>query len=125
MDHPTTLSPYRIPAEAIGLACVLLAGLALAVLMFGLPGLRAGTIFCVSLCAVLAMQVFSGNSGVVSFGHAGFMGVGAYVSAWMTMPPSILRGALPNLPGWMGGYEMPLLASFLVVALIGADQLLG
>ena len=28
---------------------------------------------------VLGLQVFSGNSGILSFGHVGFMAIGAYV----------------------------------------------
>jgi branched-chain amino acid transport system permease protein len=102
------------------LAAVVAAGVGLVVLAFGLPGERAATIFCVNLCAVLALQAFSGHSGIVSFGHTAFMGVGAYVSAWITMPPAILRTALPNLPGWLGGYELPLAAALFVVALVGA-----
>ncbi len=120
MQLPTVPSPLRTPAEAALLAAVLVAGLGFAVLVFGLPGQRAATIFGVNLCAVLALQVFSGTSGIVSFGHTAFMGVGAYLSAWLTMPPALLRSALPNLPGWMGGYELPLLASLVVVAGAGA-----
>jgi branched-chain amino acid transport system permease protein len=88
-------------------------------LAFGLPGQRIGTLLCVNLCAVLAFQLFSGNSGVVSFGHTAFMATGAYLSAWLTMPPAMLRVTLPNLPAWLGGYELPVFASLAVVALLG------
>ncbi len=43
--------------------------------------------FVIALVLVLAIQTFSGNSGIVSFGHVGFMGVGAYVAALLTIPP--------------------------------------
>lgn len=113
-----TLSPAVLDAAL--LAGVVAGGVGLVMLAFGLPGERAATIFCVNLCAVLALQVFSGHSGIVSFGHTAFMGVGAYVSAWMTMPPAMLRTTLPNLPGVLGGYELSLAAALIVVALAGA-----
>ncbi len=117
---PTVASPLRAPAEAALLAVVVCAAVAAVTLGFGLPGERAATLFCVNLCAVLAFQTFSGNSGVVSFGHTAFMGIGAYVSAWITMPPSMLRATLPNLPAWLGGYEAPTLIALAVVAVVGA-----
>ncbi|MEM8822577.1 MAG: branched-chain amino acid ABC transporter ATP-binding protein/permease [Pseudomonadota bacterium] len=61
--------------------------------------------------------MFSGNSGIVSFGHTAFMGMAAYLSAWITMPQVIMNSALPNLPGWLGGYELSLLPALVVVAL--------
>ncbi len=117
---PTVVSPLRAPAEALLLALFTAAVVVAVSVGLGLPGERAATQFCVSLCAVLAFQTFSGNSGVVSFGHTAFMGVGAYVSAWLTMPPTMLRATLPNLPSWLGGYELPILAALAAVALVGA-----
>ncbi len=115
----TSPAPLRALAEAGLLALLVTAGVALASASFGLTGSRVATIFCVNLCAVIAFQVFSGNSGIVSFGHTAFMGAGAYMSAWLTMPGSMLRVTLPNLPGWLGGYELPLAASLGVVAVAG------
>ena len=40
-----------------------------------------------NLMIVLALQMFSGNSGVLSFGHATFVAMGAYFSALLTIPP--------------------------------------
>jgi branched-chain amino acid transport system permease protein len=111
---------WRPGLEAIALSAVLSAVTLIASLVFGLSGQRLMTLLCVNLCGVLAFQVFSGNSGVVSFGHTAFMGAGAYVSAWMTMPSTILKTALPNLPSWLGGYEMVLPASLVVVLCVGA-----
>jgi branched-subunit amino acid ABC-type transport system permease component len=42
-----------------------------------------------SLIIVLGLQIFSGNSGVLSFGHIAFMAIGAYMSALLTIPPEI------------------------------------
>src|SRR5262249_19248461 len=41
------------------------------------------------LIIVLGLQIFSGNSGVLSFGHIAFMAVGAYSSALLTIPTAI------------------------------------
>jgi branched-chain amino acid transport system permease protein len=106
-----------LEAAALAVAvCVLTAAVSLA---FGLSGQRLMTLFCVNVCAVLAFQVFSGNSGVVSFGHTAFMSVGAYVSAWLTMPAAIQRTALPNLPGWLAGHELAFAVAVLFVIAAG------
>jgi branched-chain amino acid transport system permease protein len=112
--------PLLMPGlEAVALAALLCAVTLAAWLVFGLSGQRLMTLFCVNLCGVLAFQLFSGNSGVVSFGHTAFMGVGAYVSAWLTMPAAILKTALPNLPPWLAGHELVLPVSLLLVLGVG------
>jgi branched-chain amino acid transport system permease protein len=105
--------------EALALAALLCAVTLAAWLIFGLSGQRLMTLFCVNLCGVLAFQLFSGNSGVVSFGHTAFMGVGAYVSAWLTMPATILKTALPNIPPLLAGYELVLPVSLMLVLVAG------
>lgn len=105
--------------EAAALAALVCAATLAAWLVFGLSGQRLMTLFCVNLCGVLAFQLFSGNSGVVSFGHTAFMGVGAYVSAWLTMPATILKTTLPNLPAWLGGHELALPFSLVLVLCVG------
>ncbi len=105
--------------EALALAALLCAVTLAAWLIFGLSGQRLMTLLCVNLCAVLAFQLFSGNSGVVSFGHTAFMGVGAYVSAWLTMPATMLKTTLPNLPAWLAGHELALPVSLLLVSCVG------
>jgi branched-chain amino acid transport system permease protein len=47
---------------------------------------------------VVGLYVFIGNSGVISFGHIGFTCLGAYATAWLTMPPPMKKMALPGLP---------------------------
>lgn len=105
--------------EALALAALLCAVTLTAWLIYGLSGQRLMTLFCVNLCGVLAFQLFSGNSGVVSFGHTAFMGVGAYVSAWLTMPATILKTTLPNIPPWLAGHELALPVSLFLVLCMG------
>ncbi|MEM9551646.1 MAG: branched-chain amino acid ABC transporter ATP-binding protein/permease [Pseudomonadota bacterium] len=114
----TAQSPWKSLVEALLLAAVLTLGIAFLAAIMGLSGARLGTFFAVNVCAVVSFQVFSGNSGVVSFGHAAFMGMAAYISAWITMPGVILGTALPNLPSGLGGYELPLLPALAIVAVV-------
>ena len=52
---------------------------------------------CISLALVVGLQVFMGNSGILSFAHIGFMGVGAYASAVLSIPAQMKGMALPDL----------------------------
>ena len=47
---------------------------------------------------VVGLYIFVGNSGVISFGHIGFMCLGAYATAWFTIPPVMKSMTLPGLP---------------------------
>lgn len=85
----------------------LLPVLALAVLLLAIVGLaslmppstqRIVTNAMVVLVAVIGIYIFVGNSGILSFGHIGFMAIGAYVSAWLTIPPVTKKLLLPGLP---------------------------
>ena len=49
---------------------------------------RTFVVFVVNVMLVLSMQVFIGNSGIVSFGHVAFMGIGAYTTALLSIPPA-------------------------------------
>ena len=52
---------------------------------------------CIALILVLGLQVFMGNSGILSFAHIGFMGIGAYTTAVLTIPARMKGMALPDL----------------------------
>jgi branched-chain amino acid transport system permease protein len=58
---------------------------------------RIATLLCINLILVLGLQVFMGNSGILSFAHMGFMGIGAYTSAVLTIPVRMKGMALPDL----------------------------
>lgn len=59
------------------------------------------------MVAVIGLQVFMGNSGVLNFSTAAFMGVGAYASALITMPVDVKTLFLPDLPLWLAGAQVP------------------
>jgi branched-chain amino acid transport system permease protein len=58
---------------------------------------RIAVQLCISLVLVLGLQIFMGNSGILSFAHIGFMGIGAYTSAVLTIPVQMKGMALPDL----------------------------
>jgi branched-chain amino acid transport system permease protein len=76
--------------------------------------------FLIALVLVLAIQTFSGNSGIVTFGHVAFMGVGAYVAALATIPPAIKKGSLPDLPGPLMDLELGFLPAVALAAVVTA-----
>jgi branched-chain amino acid transport system permease protein len=57
-----------------------------------------------SLILVLGLQVYSGNSGVLSFGHVAYMAVGGYTSALTTIPSGIKRSTFLSMPKWLGAW---------------------
>lgn len=79
---------------------------------------------CISLVLVLGLQIFMGNSGILSFAHIGFMGVGAYTSALLTIPAQMKGMALPDLYPILQGIAVSpyigILAGGLVAAAVAA-----
>lgn len=58
---------------------------------------RIATTLLINLILVLGLQIFMGNSGILSFAHIGFMGIGAYTTAVLTIPAQMKSMALPDL----------------------------
>ena len=52
---------------------------------------------------VVSLNLFNGFTGVFSLGHIGFMALGAYITAILTLPLSQKESYLPDLPGWLAG----------------------
>jgi branched-chain amino acid transport system permease protein len=73
-----------------------------------------------TLMIVLGLQIFSGNSGVLSFGHIAFMAIGAYMSALLTIPPEIKKFTYLSMPSWLGSWILPAKLSPLEATLAGA-----
>ncbi len=81
---------------------------------------RIATTLCISLVLVLGLQVFMGNSGILSFAHIGFMGIGAYVSAVLTIPAQMKGMALPDLYPVLTGLELPVPVAVLAGGVVAA-----
>jgi branched-chain amino acid transport system permease protein len=69
---------------------------------------------------VVGLYIFIGNSGVISFGHIGFTCLGAYMAAWLTMPPAMKKSALPGLPGFLIEAKLHYLMALPLAALFAA-----
>jgi branched-chain amino acid transport system permease protein len=69
------------------------------------------------LVMVVGLYTFTGNSGVVSFGHLGFAMIAAYTSALLTIPSAMKRGLFPDMPGfldWIIDVELDVLPAMLI-----------
>ncbi len=116
-------------ASAVGAALALAILLTLGAVGVDLWGdlgfIRVTTNFFVVAGLVVALQVFVGNSGIVSFGHVAFFGTGAYVAALASIPAGIKAVQLPSLPGAIQDFQSGLAvavglgaAAALVLALV-------
>lgn len=82
---------------------------------------RIATNFCIMLVLVLGLQVFMGNSGILSFAHIGFMGVGAYVSGVLSMPVRMKSMALPSLYPILQDVQLSPYLTILIGGLVAAS----
>lgn len=98
-----------------------LAAIAILADAFAAPADRRVVVnFLIALVLVLAMQSFSGNSGILSFGHVAFMGIGAYTAALVSMAPLDKELSVPNLPPWLHDLQLPFLPTVLLAAAVSA-----
>jgi len=63
----------------------------------------------INMLTVLGLSLLTGFTGLFSFGHAGFMAIGAYISATMTM-----RMGMPFIPALLIGGFAAMLAGLLI-----------
>jgi branched-chain amino acid transport system permease protein len=79
---------------------------------------RTYVVFLVNVMLVVSIQLFIGNSGIVSFGHVAFMGIGAYTTALVTVPVVLKSAQLPDLPSALGSANLGLLPAIAVSAVV-------
>jgi branched-chain amino acid transport system permease protein len=73
----------------------------------------------VSVAMVVAIYVFIGNSGVLSFGQMSFVAVGAFAAGIMTIPLESKTGVLPTLFPVLRDHTVGNLASLGLAAAVG------
>jgi branched-chain amino acid transport system permease protein len=61
----------------------------------------------IRMVVVVGIWVFVGNSGIISFGHVGFMCIGAYAAAWATVDPNWKSIMLTGLPDFLQNGQYP------------------
>ncbi len=106
---------------------ILLASVAPAVLDASGQTFWQGLVINLGLFIILtvSLNLTSGFTGVFSLGQIGFMALGAYISAILTLPLQQKAAYLPNLPTWIAGVHLdegvgPFPAGFLLATLIAA-----
>jgi branched-chain amino acid transport system permease protein len=73
----------------------------------------------VKVSIVVALYVFIGNSGVLSFGHVSFVALGAWTAGVLTVPAGEKPAIMPNLAHWLAQRTTGNLTSLLLAALVG------
>ncbi|MGE0038274.1 MAG: branched-chain amino acid ABC transporter permease [Xanthobacteraceae bacterium] len=74
----------------------------------------------IRIMIVVGIYIFTGNSGILSFGHIGFMCIGAYSAAWFTCCtlPLVKPLYLPGLPEFLQLNAYPFWAGILSAAVV-------
>lgn len=73
----------------------------------------------ISVVIVVALHVFVGNSGVLSFGHASFVAVGAWAAGVLSVPVDEKAAIFPALFPVLGEHTVGNVASLCVAAAVG------
>ena len=73
----------------------------------------------INLILVVGLYIFVGNTGVFSFGHIGFMAIGAYTAGLLRIPEST-KQALLQLPGWLERAHVSALEADVIGGLLAA-----
>src|SRR3954471_18876323 len=109
------------------LLVILLSTVALAVLDASGQAFWQGLVINLGLFIILtvSLNLTSGFTGVFSLGQIGFMALGAYASAILTLPLQEKSAYLPDLPSWIAGVHLdqvvgPVPVGFLAATLIAA-----
>src|SRR5258708_11233569 len=104
--RPASAPPEQRHARRIGFGVVVVAALAVLVALQVINSSRGQGIFVnlgMFIILVASMNLSSGFTGVFSLGHIGFMALGAYISAILTLPLPTKVAYLPKLPAWLAG----------------------
>lgn len=84
----------------------------------------ATTSALITMVMVVGLYLFCGNSGVLAFGHAAFVAVGAYTCGILTIPTIAKPAILPNLPATLANHSVSptwgIAAGGLVAGLVAA-----
>jgi len=74
----------------------------------------------INLVLVVSLMVFSGTSGVFSFGHVAFMAIGAYTAALAATTPTYKAIELPDLPHWLATLHLSPVPAILLGGVLAA-----
>ena len=117
---PSDWRPYkRSITGATPLALVVIL-IGLLFLLFGENAqIRTASVFMIHLMLVLGLQTFMGNSNVANLGHISFMGIGAYVTAILTIPVQVKAITISDAPLGLGEYSMHVIPAAIIAVIVG------
>jgi branched-chain amino acid transport system permease protein len=72
----------------------------------------------INLTLVLGLQIFVGNTGIISFGHGAIVAVAAYVSGILTVTVELKAVALPDLPNFLANAHTSFLEAIAITVLV-------
>jgi branched-chain amino acid transport system permease protein len=75
-------------------------------------------IFLAYLMVALGLQVFTGNSGVISFGHVGLMAIGGYTAELMNLTASSKATQIGSAPAFIRNAHFGYLAATLIAIVV-------
>jgi branched-chain amino acid transport system permease protein len=106
-------------------AIALVAGLAVIALgdaFLGPFAVRILNLSAIYIILALSLNLLVGFTGLFSLGHAGFMAVGAYVSALLTMTPAqkTMNFFLTPIVPWLAEIKVPFILALLIAGLCAA-----
>lgn len=87
---------------------------------FDAYSLRVFNLCAVYIVLALSLNLLNGFTGLFSLGHAGFMAVGAYVSALLTMPTHLkeMNYFLQPIVPWLHDITIPFLPALIIAGLV-------
>lgn len=98
-------------------------GLVLGAALLGTTVSRATEIYfinaLVAVSIVVALYVFVGNSGVLSFGHIAFVAVGVWAAGVLSVPEAEKPATMPYLFDFLGDTTVGNIPSLLIAAVVG------
>ncbi len=74
----------------------------------------------INIILVVSLNLTNGFCGIFSLGHAGFMAVGAYITAILTLPVASKGLLLPQLPPWLASVTVPFLPALILGGLVAS-----
>lgn len=119
MNYTATLrSAFGKGLVRTGLLSIPLAiALVVAMVLGGSTG-RLVTVALINLIIVLGIQVFTGNTGIVTFGHIGFVALGAYITAILTASSQAKSFRIPDAPFGLANVEVAPLTGLIIAVVV-------
>ncbi len=74
----------------------------------------------INIILAVSLNITNGMTGLFSLGHPGFMAIGGYVTAILTLPAARKAMFLPDLPAWLAGLQVPFVPALVVGGLCAA-----